>query len=112
MKRGGGAATRDKFCNSRASCVTFEASNIASFAYIKYLAMHISAAFAAHSFLWDSRGLYRGRSVNQKYNRYITALVHALVRFLIFSLLLSYGVLNGDAVLFRHSKFCGTAATS
>ena len=43
-------------------------------------------------------------NVNQKYNSnidvYITTLVHALVRFLIFSLLISYGVLNSDAVLF------------
>ena len=47
VKRCGGVATHEKFCDSGASCVTFEVSNIRSFAFIKYLAMHISPAFAA-----------------------------------------------------------------
>ena len=47
VKRCGGVATHEKFCDSGASCVTFEVSNIRSFAFIKYLAMHISPAFPA-----------------------------------------------------------------
>ena len=47
VKRCGGVPTHEKFCDSGAFCVTFEVSNIRSFAFIKYLAMHISAAFVA-----------------------------------------------------------------